>query len=746
MRARTQTERIHYFGEFAFDEEGCRLYRGQTQVKLQPQPLKVLAYLVQRAPDLVSREELRGAIWPDVNVDLDLSLNYCIRQIRCALDDSASYPRFVETLPKQGYRFIARIDDSGTSSEQETLLAQEPSAGQTPSAGQESSAPQTPAGVTPTSSLDRPLSPRTWSRFLWPGVLLTLCGAAGLNLYYDRKQPAPTVGYEQLTDFNGSVRNPVLSPDGRLLAFMRGDAAFGTSASIYVKILPNGDPKLISDDPRPKYNLAFSPDASRIAYTVWNDDDFSTFSVPTLGGDARLLLKNAAGLTWLAPHQYLFSRLRSGLHLGIVTTNDTGDDPHELYYPQHERGMAHYSFASPSHASAIVVEMDEQGRWAPCKLIDLNGAAPARAVGPPGPCTYAGWSPDGATMYFIATVDGHSHLWSQSLSGGTPQQILNDPSEEEGLAVEASGRSVITSIGVQESAIWIHSPAGDHALSSEGQVIADPAFSRNDRSLYFLLQQRNTAAGPELWRSFVDSGRSEPILPGVAMTAFHIAPDESKVVYTADEDKASQLWISPLDGSSRPHKLNVSAAISPHFGPQGKILFVHTEGNANFLEQVNQDGSGRARISSEPIIEILSISPGQRWLILVVPGNSPGDKPGIAAFDLHGGPLRRLFAGYCVPQWSSDGKLLSIPVEPSSPMAPGRSLVIPLGPGESLPALPREGLRASSGPTLVPGSRFFARADFIPGKDLSEYAYVQTREHRNLFRVTLPGSPHKSIF
>ena len=712
MPAHIQTERVYRFGEFSFDDEGGRLYRGLTRVKLQPQPSKVLAFLIQRSPAIVSREELRDAIWPEVNVDLDLSLNYCIRQIRSALEDSAAKPQYVETLPKQGYRFIAPIKNGGNGTEPETAA--------------ETAIPP----VAP--SLFRSL------RFIlsWTGILLTIAVAAGLFLYSHRNRSA-AVRYEQLTDFNGAVRNPVLSPDGRLLAFIRGDSSFGTSGSIYVKILPSGDSKLISDDPRPKYNLVFSPDASRIAYTVWDDEGFSTFSVPTLGGDPRLVLKNAAGLSWLGPHQYLFSRIRSGLHLGVVTSSEAGEDRRDIYYPLHERGMAHYSFASPNHASAIVVEMDEQGGWAPCKLIDLHGSLPPRDIGPSGPCSYAGWSPDGSTMYFIATIDSHSHLWSQR-PDGPPQQITNDPSEEEGLAVEASGRSVITSIGVQESAIWIHSPAGEHALSSEGQVVSDPAFSMDSRSLYFLLQQRNTSGGPELWRSFVDSARSEPVLPGVAMTTFHISPDESKVVYTVGEGKASQLWIAPLDGSSRPRRVDVSGATSPHFGPQGKILFLRTEGNANFLEQVNQDGSARAVISANPVIEIHDISPGQRWLIAVIPG-SPGEKPGIAVIDLHGGPLRRLFAGYCLPHWSSDGRLLSIPVEPSSPTSPGRSLLIPLGPGENLPALPPVGLRALAEPAAVLGSRSFARADYIPGRDPSQYAYVKSEEHRNLYRITLPG-------
>ena len=79
-------------------------------VKIQPQPLRVLAVLLERPGEIVSREQLRTRVWGDATfVEFDQGLNYCIRQIRVALSDGASKPAYIETLPKQGYRFIARV-------------------------------------------------------------------------------------------------------------------------------------------------------------------------------------------------------------------------------------------------------------------------------------------------------------------------------------------------------------------------------------------------------------------------------------------------------------------------------------------------------------------------------------------------------------------------------------------------------------------------------------------------------------
>jgi Tol biopolymer transport system component len=75
--------------------------------------------------------------------------------------------------------------------------------------------------------------------------------------------------YLQLTDFTESAVAPALSPDGHMVAFIRGGNGFLTSDQIYIKMLPNGEARRVTDDARPKYGLAFSPDGADIAYTVY---------------------------------------------------------------------------------------------------------------------------------------------------------------------------------------------------------------------------------------------------------------------------------------------------------------------------------------------------------------------------------------------------------------------------------------------------------------------------------------------
>ncbi len=101
---------LHRFGTFEFDADDGELRKNGRAVALEPQPAKALALLLSKGGEIVSREQLRDAVWGnDTHVDFDRGLAYCISQIRAALGDSGDNPRFVQTIPKRGFKFIAPL-------------------------------------------------------------------------------------------------------------------------------------------------------------------------------------------------------------------------------------------------------------------------------------------------------------------------------------------------------------------------------------------------------------------------------------------------------------------------------------------------------------------------------------------------------------------------------------------------------------------------------------------------------------
>src|SRR3981081_1355804 len=110
MALEAQASAILRFGVFEVDVRAGEVHKQGARIKLQEQPFHVLTILLQRPGEVVTREELRHQTWPaDTFVDFDNSLNTAINKLREALGDSADNPRFIETLPRRGYRFIAPV-------------------------------------------------------------------------------------------------------------------------------------------------------------------------------------------------------------------------------------------------------------------------------------------------------------------------------------------------------------------------------------------------------------------------------------------------------------------------------------------------------------------------------------------------------------------------------------------------------------------------------------------------------------
>src|SRR5215831_2170399 len=111
MKAATSEHRICRFGVYEADFQAGTLKRHGMLLRLQEQPFRILAVLLERPGQVISREELRNRLWPDgTYVEFDGSLNTALMKLRAVLNDDSDNPRFVETVPKKGYRFIAPVE------------------------------------------------------------------------------------------------------------------------------------------------------------------------------------------------------------------------------------------------------------------------------------------------------------------------------------------------------------------------------------------------------------------------------------------------------------------------------------------------------------------------------------------------------------------------------------------------------------------------------------------------------------
>jgi eukaryotic-like serine/threonine-protein kinase len=586
--------------------------------------------------------------------------------------------------------------------------------------------------------------PRRKGYYYFALAFLLLAAVALAFLLYrsSRSGPRLTKEWEQLTFFTDSAVYPALSADGRMLAFIRGNNSFFGLGQICVKFLPDGQPLQLTHDSKEKLRPVFSPDGSRIAYGT---PDWDVWEVPVLGGEPHILLPNASSLTWIdGGKRLLFSEIKEGLHMALVTSDEGRGHSRDIYAPPGERSMAHHSFLSPDGQWVLIVEMDNHGQILPCRVVPFQGAGDPQVVGPPsGSCISGAWSPDGKWVYLTARTDKF-HLWRQRFPGGEPEQLTSGPTSQEGIAMAPDGKSLITAVGTEDSTVWFHDKDGDHQVSSEGNAIA-PAFSSDGNRLYFLMTNGQTL-DYELWVKDLRDGKVEKLLPGYPMGSgsmlqyssshpYAISRDGKQVAFAMkDQSGHSGLWVAPTNRRSSPVRISSTAIEdSPFFLPDGDLVFRAAEGGTNYLYRMKSDGSGRRKLTPERVLDAVTVSPDGHWIVAASPNPDQEHPVAIRALAVDGSETVTLCLDYCVFHWDTAGKFVYVYISQLHESS------------YALPVLHDSGL-----PKVSPGD--IARIEHeanaktitaIPqvvqsAVSPSLYAYSRQTTRRNLYRIQLP--------
>ena len=250
------TSQVIRFATFEVDLQAGELRKGGLKLKLSGQPFQVLAILLESPGKVVTREELQKRLWPDTFVDVDHNLNTAINKIREALGDSSENPRFVETLPRRGYRFIGPVEKKDP-----TEMQVGPPASDTAKAVPSSRWPQ---------------------RFLMFGgaCLLLIAALAFINKLKRPPAPVKQRTLTRLTFDAGLQFGPTWSPDGHYIAY---SSDRGGKLDIWVQQVSGGDAVQVTKGPGHNWQPDWSPDGKYIAYRSERGDG-GIYIVPALGG------------------------------------------------------------------------------------------------------------------------------------------------------------------------------------------------------------------------------------------------------------------------------------------------------------------------------------------------------------------------------------------------------------------------------------------------------------------------------
>ncbi|MGA7635003.1 MAG: winged helix-turn-helix domain-containing protein, partial [Terriglobales bacterium] len=438
------SHRLFRFDVFEVDVSTGELRKSGSKIKVQEQPLKVLAILLARPGELVTREQLREGLWSDDTfVDFDRGLNTAVNRLRAALDDSAETPRFVETVGSRGYRFIGPVtnNDSG-----KTKTAAEPQA-TSGSVYEWPSVSQRPLSSESTPRSGESTVPR--ESYLKVAIVVVIFIAAVTITYYGvHRWKSRTSGlnfgtlrFTKLTN-SGKAEDVAISPDGSYVIYSQRDHG-GVGLWLH-HIATGSETQVLPSEDVDFRGLTFSPDGNSV-YFVRTRKEIGSFkdlyAMPVLGGHARLLTRDIDSPVSFSPdgRQFVFIEgFPDGNRIRIANGDGSGDRVLATFagtLSSFQPGPA-WSPDGRTIAVSLMLGGDRSG-FVLDSVSPLEGSVRevfwhAGVIGRPL------WLPDSKTVLIeLDDSAGRGQLWTVSPKGGKQKRITNDLANW-GLRIEAT--------------------------------------------------------------------------------------------------------------------------------------------------------------------------------------------------------------------------------------------------------------------------------------------------------------------
>ncbi len=667
MDQRSPEKSMVRFENFDLDMQTGELRRNGTRIRLQEQPFQILALLLERAGEVVTREELQRKLWAaDTFVDFDNGLNIAIKKLRTALGDDAETPRYIETLPRRGYRFIAQVTVDAaerakpsahrgaplalvTKQEEPAVSAAVPESAiplaVQPGAGEfgETGGPDGQVATLPSSD-------RSWKWIAIAAVMGAI--AASLILWWTRSPAVPVVeAVEQLTD-DGEPKQGRLASDGSRVYFNEGPAASWKIAQVSV----TGGRTVFVDTRLVNPEIEGSaPDGSELLALLGDnaDSSYPLWWLPLPAGEPRRLGSVVALDAGVLPD----GRITFSTGSDLFVAEKDGSNPLKLVSVA---DTIWYSSGSPD-GKRIVFGM---GRGKTNSLLEVatdgTNLRTILQVSQDESLGSGAWSSDGA--YFVYPVEHGrgSDLWALPMQtrifhrSREPIRLTNGPLHYSSPRTSRDGTQIFA-IGTKRRGELVRYDVKSHQFVPflSGISAISPRFSKDGQWVAYVSYPDHT-----LWRSRSDgSERRQLTYSPMEVSWPFISADGTKVAFTIC---CYETYVIDMDGGL-PQRIDDHSSAA-HFSPDQNLLIMTSlvEGKHNGDKNPLQLKILDVRNGKISVVPSSEGKVGGQWISQDTVVAAQGDGTKLLIFDRKTEKWSELAAGNFV-NWaiSADGKYLT---------------------------------------------------------------------------------------
>jgi len=572
------------FGLYEIDVQTGELWKAGFRIKLQGQPFKVLTILLERPGQVVTRDELQARLWgKDTVVDFDHSLGTAINKIREALGDSAENPRFIETLARRGYRFIAPVGiieppvtepaptDVATNGLSATRLTVTPRL--QPSIAEPTLAlPTTPVSIAPAARTHR------ISRLLlWSLIAITLLAAGVIGYYIASSRTVTDPPHIVQITHNGHLAPSVDSMEDLAAAATDGVHLYAATIdgghSVLSAISISGglvEPLNIPSEVASPALGDISPDGSRLLLRdhLSPESEQPLWIVPTTGGSAlRVGNVLAHDATWMPNNGGILYANGNNLYLSSITSSTPqlyATTPGRAFWLRWEPNgkLLRFTILDPISHTLSIWQITPADRTPRRILADFNQPA-AECCGV--------WTANGRSFVFQSFKGGNNDLWQLSgLSTSNPTRLTDGPLEFESPVAARSGNRIFFMGADSRYELDLVSPSG--------QLIPVKGFLSNAVRVEYTRDGKWvvwTDTDTHLWRARSDGTEKLQVTPDTLFPFLaRWSPDGSRIAVMAREaGKAWQIYLTSANGGDFTPLLHQTRnAADPTWSPDGKTI------------------------------------------------------------------------------------------------------------------------------------------------------------------------------